>query len=1036
MSFSEDFANPPAAFRGKPFWSWNGLLDRDELRRQVRIFKEMGMGGAFLHSRVGLATPYLGKEWFDAIRATVDECRLAGMEAWLYDEDCWPSGYAGGEATVDPANRMKFLVLEVVPAKRYRESEWDGEFPLWEADVRGDRVFNLSWLRGGQRPKAGHVLMFHVETQPTSSWFNGMTYLDTLSESAVRKFIQTTHERYREEVGEDFGGVIPGIFTDEPNYCAIFGNQFPQGRRGIPYSFVPWTDRLQSTFEHLFSYSLRGHLPELMLEVDGVKASKARLDYRNCLTHLFSSNFSRQIASWCEDQGLMLTGHLLMEELPHTQTLVAGAVMRFYEHMQAPGIDMLGQYGNNYDVAKQCQSVVNQTGKRWMLSELYGCTGWGFTFEGHKAVGDWQAALGVNLRCHHLSWYTMKGEAKRDYPASVFFQSAWWEQYHHVEDYFSRVNVALSEGECVQRLLVIHPIESMFARFRPRLLDHDQADKTLVFHEGEDTAELDRRSGQTRDMLLQNHLDYAYADEEMLGRLGSVSAKEQTLRLGRGSYSAVLVPPVDTLRRTTVQLLEEFRAAGGTVVFAGTPPPLVDGLPDDSALLLAECCTRVPHEAKAVVGALSGATRDVSVTDAKGREICAVLYQLRRTETRHLLFLCNTDRKAGYAQATVRVRAAGQVVEHDPATGELSLVPSVRKDGWTCFTASLDPTGSRLYVLHTGPVRNVPAMRNWKTVRKTTLSRLTGAQISEPNVLVLDYAEHRLGDRGEFSPATEILRIDRSVRAAMGLPLRGGDMVQPWAREVGPHSPRRMLMLRFSFTVASLPEGAVALAMETPGRFVTTLNGHFVNPDKDQGWWVDPCLRVIPLDNAHLRTGENLLELVTDFREDDELEALYLLGDFGVDLQSGRPAVKGRRAMLGLGDWRKQELPFYGGAASYRFRVKASPKRGERAVVSVARACGAVTRVLVDGVEAGCAAWPPYEVDVTRHLTGDAQELTVEVIGSRRNTFGPLHHTDPAPPYVGPDLFVSEGDAWTDAYMLQPVGLLAAPVLHFQQPLP
>ena len=47
----------------------------------------------------------------------------------------------------------------------------------------------------------------------------------------------------------------------------------------------------------------------------------------------------------------------------------------------------------------------------------------------HKAVGDWQALFGINLRCPHLSWYTMEGEAKRDYPASIFYQSAWWKDY-------------------------------------------------------------------------------------------------------------------------------------------------------------------------------------------------------------------------------------------------------------------------------------------------------------------------------------------------------------------------------------------------------------------------------------------------------------------------------------------------------------------------------------------------------------------------------------------------------------------------------
>jgi hypothetical protein len=58
-----------------------------------------------------------------------------------------------------------------------------------------------------------------------------------------------------------------------------------------------------------------------------------------------------------------------------------------------------------------------------MLSELYGVTNWDYDFRGHKSQGDWQACLGVTVRVPHLAWQTMKGEGKRDYPASIFYQS-------------------------------------------------------------------------------------------------------------------------------------------------------------------------------------------------------------------------------------------------------------------------------------------------------------------------------------------------------------------------------------------------------------------------------------------------------------------------------------------------------------------------------------------------------------------------------------------------------------------------------------
>ncbi len=94
-------AEPGAARRGKPFWAWNGELCAEEIRRQVNVMKEMGFGGFFMHSRAGLRTEYLGNEWMDMVETAVDEAEKLGMEAWLYDEDRWPSGSAGGLVTED-----------------------------------------------------------------------------------------------------------------------------------------------------------------------------------------------------------------------------------------------------------------------------------------------------------------------------------------------------------------------------------------------------------------------------------------------------------------------------------------------------------------------------------------------------------------------------------------------------------------------------------------------------------------------------------------------------------------------------------------------------------------------------------------------------------------------------------------------------------------------------------------------------------------------------------------------------------------------
>jgi hypothetical protein len=91
------FLNPPLEFRSAPFWSLNDRLDTAEMARQIHDFKEAGYGGFFLHSRTGLLTEYLGREWWDAMDAGVRAAKQTGLKAWFYDEDKWPSGFAGGK---------------------------------------------------------------------------------------------------------------------------------------------------------------------------------------------------------------------------------------------------------------------------------------------------------------------------------------------------------------------------------------------------------------------------------------------------------------------------------------------------------------------------------------------------------------------------------------------------------------------------------------------------------------------------------------------------------------------------------------------------------------------------------------------------------------------------------------------------------------------------------------------------------------------------------------------------------------------------
>ncbi|MBD3241771.1 MAG: hypothetical protein GF331_14370 [Chitinivibrionales bacterium] len=1033
-ALQKDFVNPPASYRGKPFWAWNGKLEPDELRRQIRMMKRMGLGGFFMHSRVGLDTPYLADEWFECVGACIDEAAKHGMEAWLYDEDRWPSGAAGGLVTKNPKYRRRSLAMDIV--ERPKGDWWTADtVAAFVARIDGNRATDVHRIKkGGRIPVPGgySLLRFRVVVDPCSAWHNGYTYLDTMNHEAVREFVKVTHESYRAHNADAFGKTVPGIFTDEPNY----GNVLTRNRDALP-----WTGALPAVFKKRHGYTLTNHLPDLFFQVDGEQTAATRYHYMETITFLFVDAFSRQIGEWCAENGLQATGHMLAEQTLSSQASVVGATLRHYEYMQAPGMDLLTEYNREYDTAKQVSSVARQFGHQLRLTETYGCTGWDFPFEGHKALGDWQAALGINLRCQHLSWYTMRGQAKRDYPAGIFYQSPWWKLYPHVEDYFARVNAVTGRGDEVREVLVVHPIESMWLHV------------SRGWRDASETVALDRMIVTLRDTLLAANIDFDYGDEDIMGRHAKVRKAKDGARLvvGKAQYRVVVVPPMETIRSSTLALLGRFVKAGGTVVQAGKPPSLVDARPSALARELAATSVRAPARGADLVAAVERQGRVLSITGTDGAEIASTLSLVRRDKDAYYVFICNTGhdfrkqsskithdipvRKRTESHPTVVVHGfgdcSGAPVELDPVTGERYVADARNSGGQWHIETSLPRLGSRLFVVPRTKERTKLAKRpKHKDTRRHTLRRQRwDIQLSEPNVLVLDRPHYAIGDH-RFHGPEEILYVDMKVRDALGIPHRGGSMVQPWARERNENPKRIPVILRYDIEVRTLPSGDIMLALEEPQRYTVTLNGTQLDTDTECGWWCDRSLRTLRIDAALLRVGSN--ELVMECAYDENhpgFEIAYLLGPFGVRVKGASAAVTVAPTSLSLGDWVSQGLPFYAGSVGYVTRVSAKHKKGERLVVRVPEYRGVAVRVLVDGREAGVIGWEPNEVDITDYLSGTHATLCVEVIGHRRNSHGPLHQKTKHPAWTGPGNYVTKDWDWTDNYHLVPCGLMAPPVV-------
>ncbi len=1003
---TELFKNPTSDYRAAPFWAWNCELDRDELLRQIDIFKEMGFGGYHMHVRTGLATPYMNEEFMAHIKACVEYGKEIGMLSWLYDEDRYSSGCAGGKVTKDhPEYRRQIMILSCNPD--YKPSELSRVIARFDVVLNEEsRLVSYCRLADGEVAKHKQMTAYH-EYAGNRNWRNGQADADTLNPDVTRRFIDLTHEAYAREVGDDFGDAVPAIFTDEPYFSRVVSLRFADCSQGKIDIDMPYTADLDETYRAVYGESLIDRLPELLWDrADGLP-QVTRYRYFDHVSERFSRSYSYVVGEWCRAHGLAYTGHMLDEEGLYSQATCSGDVMRSYQYFDIPGIDMLC---NKIELttAKQCQSVVRQAGKAAMVCELDGVTGWDFDFRGHKLHGDWQAALGVTVRVPHLSWLSMKGEAKRDYPASISYQSPWYEEYRCVEDHFARVATALTRGKPVVRVGVIHPIESYWLRYGP-------VDQTTLERE-----KLESNFEKITEWLVRGNIDFDFICESTLPNF--CAKGDNPLHVGEMAYEAVIVPACETLRSTTLERLEAFADAGGKLIFMGDAPTFEDAAPSNRGKNLFERATRVPFDRGSILAAL-GEQRDVEIRTPDGHFTWKQIHQLRRDTDGLWLFIAQCGEpynKDIASKETVTVSVRGEYTPElwDTQSGNISRVAFNHKSGKTVFTLSLYDYDSALIFLKDGICESLPVS---VVPQKTLVGEVPSEvkySLTESNVMLLDVAQFSL-DGGEWQEREELLRITKRLRKQFGV---ADDiyMLQPWAWKK--KSAEHMLSLRFEIT-SDIEVTAPILAIEDGDKISIAFNGEPI-AFRDQGYYTDSAIRKTAL--PPICKGTNELILTMPFGDRTDVENCYLLGDFGVEVMGRKKTVTNLPKTLVFDDICKQGLPFYGGSVKYHFPIVCEDD-GE-AWIEISHFRSAVLAVYVDGERKDTVAYPPYFASLGR-LTEGVHQVTVEAFVSRQNCFGNVHCADEKLIRCGNAAWRTEGDSWTYEYRLSPQGIISTPIL-------
>ena len=993
------FAHPPRQFASAPLWVWNDRLTEEQVRGTLRDLAGQKVMQAFVHPRPGLMTPYLSPEWFKLWKVALDEAEKLDMNIWIYDENSYPSGFAGGlvpEAM--PDSRGKGLVAAEVKMVEKPDADVLAVFRL--TDSGSENV--TAQARGGQSLPAGRYLVFRQQLAPVGGWFGGKYYVDLLKPGVTEKFIEITHEAYRREIGSQFGKRMPGIFTDEPHLT--------------PAGTMHWSDNLEAEFQKRWGYSLVDQLPSLVRPVGDWR--RVRHDYQQLLLDLFIEHWSKPNSEYCAKHGLEWTGHYWEHGWPGASH--GPDNMAMYAWHQRPAIDILmnqysedvhAQFGNARAV-KELSSAANQLGKQRTLCEAYGAGGWDLRFEDMKRIGDWLLVLGVNTLDEHLSYITLRGARKRDHPQSFSYHEPWWDSYHVLAEYFTRLSLVMSSGQQVNKILVLEPTTTAW------MYQNDPSHADKLKHLGDQFQGL-------LNMLERAQVEYDIGCEDIIARHGSVEGKQFVV--GERKYDFVVLPPLmENLNGKTMDLLEKYSRAHGGIISVGTIPSLIDGRPSDRAKKCAERCspnwsndwqlgglrdelTTLTHFSDKFGGA--GPSGPLFVVTSNEGDRGILFHHRRQLDDGQVLLLVNTSIESPSAGA---VTATAQVVEEwDLGTGKCqpcpfkfahndnhkpgTLQPLVRAE------FNLPPCGSLVLFFAKDKPKAAPAARPQQPGPMAVVQPSGPMKIRrvEPNVLTLDFVDITVGSESKnnvyFYQANQMAFQRNGMERNpwdSAVQLRDGLITQKFPPDSG-------FEATYHFTVEGQVPKRLEIVIERPDLYAIACNGQLVAAAKDS-WWLDKVFGRIDL-AAAAKPGENAVTIkarpMTIYHE---IEPAYLLGDFRLKATEKGFAVVPEEP-LALGPWNEQGHPMYAAGVAYAQTYNVA-QPGGRFCVRMPKWYGSVAKVTVNGRPVGHVFCPPWQCDVSEAITPGANTVEVVVIGTLKNTLGP-HHGKPTLGTAWPRMF-------------------------------
>ncbi len=963
--------------RSLPFWSWNDKLEENEIRRQVNVMNDTNNGGFFMHARGGLQTEYLGEEWYQMVAASIDEAKKLGMDAWAYDENGWPSGFADGKV---PSRGLDWQQKQMTSCILEDENVPEHLIGLYKLSENG--------YEKTDKAEKGVLAVYFIVNK---------YYIDTFNPDTIKYFIEVTHEQYYKRFESEFGKTLKGFFTDEPQ----FNNTL----------HFPWSQVLEGEFVARYGYSLVHNLPALFGTYDNTLA--IRYDFWKMIGELFRSRFLKVIYDWCEEHNCMSTGHVMCDVQLNTQVRAVADSMACYEYFHIPGIDWLGRQIGSALAAKQLSSVAAQLGRQ-TITESFALCGWDVSPNDLRLIAGWQYVNGITMICQHLEAYTLRGLRKRDYPAALFMQLPWYNTaYAALNTYFAKLGSMLRAGDEPAPILVIHPIATA------SLLFADNNSRSMDYYSDYYDAFSDR--------LNDAHLLHHYGNEVIMRRYGKVEGNK--LVIGKCEYDTVLIPKLSVIDEDTYNMLLKFAENGGKL-FAIAIPDMINGRADARAENLRKYATMIDEDNLAALH-----TAEMPSLSIGNGELARVHIAERRVDDEKFFYMINLENEVRAGQFSTIGEYS--LYLFDVVTEKEEVIDSRIEDGRTVADLSFAPWEAKVVLAKRTPAEKREEKVN--ILKFDNLFTRVGGSHNMLTLDTCEYAVD--GGEWQDEKAVillfkELLALQKPCRAK----LRFKFMVDEIPAELYllSETPSQFKLsvngIETEFEDIGYEVDKSFRKMDI-ARFVRVgENEILLDTDFYQSQKVYDVIFGKNVDE----TERNKLTYDTEIESiylygDFGVRSLddYTYGERRSIFTGRSFAICGRPAEIDISNVTTDDHLFFCGNMELMQKIKVEKQTGVSYKIKLSSLNAPCAEVFINGKNAGMFMFTPHILDVTDYLEDGENEVVFKLYSGNRNMLGP-HHKPAGEIYdVGPATFTDTYGwsddrslpAWTDNYSFVKFGI-------------